>query len=55
MPISTPVHGPVEGPATRERYVTAIAERIREKTGVAWEYACRDAEQAFDALCRHEC
>jgi hypothetical protein len=28
-----PIHGPVEGPATREQYVTRLAELIREETG----------------------
>jgi hypothetical protein len=50
MTSRTPYPAPI-GPATRERTVTAIAERIREDTGIAWEYACRDAERAFDALC----
>jgi hypothetical protein len=45
--VSTPI---THGPATRYDYVTTIAERIREETGIAWEYACRDAERAFDAL-----
>jgi hypothetical protein len=40
------------GPMTREQYVTALAEEIRERTGVAWEYACREAERAFLRLPR---
>jgi hypothetical protein len=46
-----PITGPVEGPVTRSLYVTRLAELIREETGVAWEYACRDAERAFSDLC----
>jgi hypothetical protein len=46
-----PITGAVYGPPTREQYVTAIAERIREETGIAWEYACHEAIRAFDIIC----
>ena len=40
----------MHGPMTRDQLITAIAERIRETTGVAWEYACHYAEREFSRM-----